>query len=77
MAKKIDILKHDLVPKHKILSDEEKAKLLKKLNISEFQLPSIKHNDPVIKAIGAKKGNVIQIKRNYKTTKSTFYRRVI
>ncbi len=71
------ILKHELVPEHIILSDEEKEELLKKLNISEKQLPKILHKDPVVKAIGAKPGQVIKIIREHPLTGKTIYYRLV
>jgi len=60
---KIDIFKNVLVPKHEILSEEEKTNLLEKLNISKEQLPKILSNDPAVKAIGAKSGDIVKIVR--------------
>ena len=54
---KIDIQDHMLVPKHEIMTEEE---------ISE-DLPKIKSNDPVVKAIGAEPGNVLRITRESQT----------
>ena len=54
---KKDILKHELVPEHVILSEpKEIKKVLKELNIRKDQLPKINSDDPVIKAIGANVG---------------------
>lgn len=76
--KNIDLLKHILVPEHKILSAEEKQELLLKYNISEIQLPSIKKNDVIVKQIEAKQGDIIKIIRTDKTELNTpYYRRVI
>jgi DNA-directed RNA polymerase subunit H len=60
---KFNILAHELVPAHKILSDKEAKKVLKAYNIEPDQLPKILDNDPVIKAIGAKPGQIIKIIR--------------
>ena len=75
---KFDILKHVLVPQHEILKEEEVEKLLKAYNISKENLPRILVDDPVVKAIGAKEGDVIKITRNSPTAgKSVVYRLVI
>ncbi len=74
---KIDILKHELVPEHIILSEEEKEELLKRYNISLHQLPKILVNDPVVKAIGAKEGDVIKIIRKSPVAGKTVYYRVV
>ena len=66
------------MPKHEILSEEEKKELLEKLNIQEKQLPKILDSDPVVKKINAKAGDVIKITRNSPTAgKSIYYRLVI
>lgn len=71
-----NITKHILVPKHRILSKNEIEKLLKTYNISLQQLPLIKEKDPVIEAIGAKEGDIIEIKRDGPTKSFYFFRRV-
>lgn len=75
--KKKSILDHVLVPKHEILSPEEKEAILKKYGIKEKQLPKIFSNDPVIKEIGAKPGDVIKITREFMGRKSVYYRIVV
>ncbi len=64
---KKDILKHELVPDHVILSKSEATKTLKKMDIHPEQLPRIKSDDPVSKAIGAKEGDVLEITRKSST----------
>ncbi len=58
---KIDILQHNLVPEHVILSDEEAEQVLTENDFDEDQIPKILPNDPVVKAIGAKEGDLIKI----------------
>ena len=55
----IDIFQSSLVPKHEILGGEEKAEMLKRLNVSLKQLPRIKDDDAVVKILQAKHGDVI------------------
>jgi DNA-directed RNA polymerase subunit H len=75
---KLDILKHVLVPQHEVLKEEEVEKLLRAYNISKENLPRIIVDDPVVKAIGAKEGDVIKIIRNSPTAgKSVVYRLVV
>jgi len=57
------ILKNRYTPKHEILSPEEKEKILKELGVKEEEMPKILSTDPVVKAIGAKKGDLIRITR--------------
>ncbi|HIQ50129.1 MAG TPA: DNA-directed RNA polymerase subunit H [Nanoarchaeota archaeon] len=74
---KFNILKHKLVPEHVVLSEEEKRKLLEKYNISEKQLPKILAKDPVVKAIGAKPGDVIKIIRKSPVAGKVIYYRLV
>ncbi|MFH1631139.1 MAG: DNA-directed RNA polymerase subunit H [Candidatus Aenigmatarchaeota archaeon] len=77
MIEEIDIFQSNLVPKHEILDDDEKNKLLEKLGITSKQLPKIKSSDPAVKAIEAKKGDVIKIIRNSPTASNYLYYRVV
>jgi len=75
---KKDILKHKLVPDHTILSKTEAKKILKELDIHQEQLPKIKVDDPVAKAIGAKPGDILEITRKSQTAgKFVTYRLVL
>jgi DNA-directed RNA polymerase subunit H len=75
---KLDILKHNLVPTHEILEEDELELLLKTYNITKGQLPKILVNDPVAKKIKAKVGDVVKITRDSKTAgKSVVYRVVV
>ncbi len=73
----VDILKHSLVPKHTVLSNDEKETLLSDLNISEFQLPSIHLKDAVVLLLGAKVDDVIKIERDGVLGDTISFRRVI
>ena len=72
-----NILEHRLVPKHEILSEKEKEELLKKYRIELKHLPRILSTDPVVKAIGAKPGDVLRIIRKSPTAGKTVYYRVV
>jgi DNA-directed RNA polymerase subunit H len=65
---KVDILEHEIVPKHKILTKEETDELLKKYSIKLLNLPRIFSDDPVVEMIGARYGDVIRIIRKSETT---------
>ncbi len=66
-AREVNILEHELVPQHVLLSKEEAARLLKRMGISKRQLPWIFSSDPVAKAIGAKPGDVVMVVRRSPT----------
>lgn len=61
------ILNHELVPSHAILSKSEVKKLFKDSDFRIEQLPKIKDDDPVVKAIEAKKGDILEITRDSPT----------
>ena len=77
LAKKIDILKHVLIPKHKILTKKEALAILEQFNVSLVQLPRVKLKDPVVKALGAKVNDIVEIKREGPSGEYLYYRRVI
>jgi len=77
MTKKFDVTRHVLVPKHEIMSKEEVKALLKRYGIRKEDLPWIRLTDPVVKAIGAKRGDVIRIIRESPTAGKTVYYRVV
>ena len=77
MEKKINILKHTLVPKHKIMNEKEVEELLKKYGVTKDKLPKILASDPVVKAIGAKIGDVIEITRKSPIAGEAKYYRVV
>lgn len=62
-----DIFEHVLVPKHEILTPEEREKVLAQYRVKPYQLPQIKASDPAVKAIGAKPGDIIRIIRKSPT----------
>ena len=61
------ILEHELVPKHEVVSLEEGVEVLRRYGIRPEQLPWIKASDPVIRAIGARPGDIIKIVRRSPT----------
>ena len=73
-----DIMNHDLVPLHVVISDDEKKELFSKYNITPDQLPKILDTDPVSISIGAKPGQILKIIRKSHTAKEAVaYRFVI
>jgi len=73
----IDITKHYLVPKHIILSEEEKKEILGKYKISLLDLPKIKISDPSLKNLNAKQGDIVKIIRNNPWIGEEVYYRVV
>lgn len=72
--KTIEKLEHSLVPKHTILSEQEKQEVMKKYKIkTPSQFPRISKSDPIVELIGAKPGNLLKIDRK----NSVYYRMVV
>lgn len=78
--RKINVMEHELVPEHHLISEEEEKELLKSLGTEKDSLPKIKRNDPVIKVLEKiygpiKPGRIIKIIRKSPTAgKSIAYR---
>jgi len=62
-----DIFEHKLVPKHEILTDNEREQILVQYRVHPYQLPQIKASDPAVKAIGAKPGDMLRTIRKSPT----------
>ena len=77
MKREIDISKHELVPKHSIVSEKGKREILKKYGVSLRQLPRILSSDPMVIKLGAKPGDIIRIERKSPTAGKTIYYRVV
>lgn len=73
----LNLFESGLVPKHDVLNAEEKAELLKKLNIKLKQLPRIKRDDAIIKLIGGRRGDVVKVARKSPVAGEYFYYRVV
>ncbi|KAG7958829.1 hypothetical protein I3843_10G038400 [Carya illinoinensis] len=57
----VNITKHVLKPKHRILTDLEKQRLLEKYNIEEKQLPRMLRKDAIARYYGLEKGQVVKV----------------
>ncbi len=72
-----DIFLSDLVPKHELFSDDEKKRFLNDFNLGDRQMPKIRQTDPVVKRLGAKKGDVVRISRRSATAGEYYYYRIV
>jgi DNA-directed RNA polymerase subunit H len=75
--KEFNVFMHELVPEHRILSEEEKEELLRKYRIRLSQLPQILASDPAAVELEAKPGDVIEIKRKSPTAGVYYYYRLV
>ncbi len=76
--KKFDPLKHELVPKHTLLSDKEKEELFTRYKINSIvDLPRISKTDAAIKHLNAKQGDIIKIVRRSRSAGEAVYYRGI
>lgn len=71
-----NILNHQLVPPHKVLTSEESINIKKKYFIkNDTELPNIDRFSPVSQAIGIRPGEICEITRNSNTSiENKFYR---
>ena len=71
-----NILKHTLVPKHTLLTHDEKEQFMKKYNVMDkSQIPDMSFFGPVSIVLGIRPDDVVKIERNSRTAiQSEFYR---
>jgi DNA-directed RNA polymerase subunit H len=55
-----NVLTHDLVPEHRLLTEEETDAILKQLKVTRDQLPKIRTNDPAVKVLESNSGKPIE-----------------
>ncbi len=72
-----NILKHVLVPEHRVMEDSEVINIMNRYNITDKSLfPDISRFDPVSRAIGLRPGQICDIIRPSKTSIQTNYYRI-
>jgi DNA-directed RNA polymerase I, II, and III subunit RPABC1 len=72
----VNILEHDLVPKHEVVKDDSKKEFLKKYRLDD--LPHILNTDPVVRFLGLKENDLVKITRpDFVAGLYTTYRRVV
>ncbi|GBG24507.1 DNA-directed RNA polymerases I, II, and III subunit RPABC1 [Hondaea fermentalgiana] len=74
---KFDLMTHEMVPHHTVLSDAEKVALLQRYKIKAEQLPRMRHNDAVSRYFGLRKGQVVRIVRKSDTAGSYVTYRIV
>lgn len=79
----VNVMLHDLVPEHTLLSGKEAEELLKKLKVSADQLPKIRKDDPVLQILEMvegpiEEGRIVKITRKSESAgMSVVYRMVV
>ncbi|KAL9234603.1 hypothetical protein vseg_009457 [Gypsophila vaccaria] len=63
----VNVLDHMFVPKHQVLTDEEKKELLDKYRVKDTQLPRMLTTDPVTRYFGLQRGKIVKIIRPSET----------
>jgi DNA-directed RNA polymerase subunit H len=71
------VIEHNLVPKHELLSPEEAQAILDKYHVTREQMPKILLDDPAIKDMQAKTGDIIKITRHSRHVGPSLYYRVV
>lgn len=62
-----EVVQHELVPDHEVLSEAEAHSVLQQYDIEPEQLPKIFASDPAARAARARPGDVIRVVRDSPT----------
>ncbi|MBU0899091.1 MAG: DNA-directed RNA polymerase subunit H [Nanoarchaeota archaeon] len=73
----IDVIKHEMIPEHQVMTREEQNSFLEKLNITKEQLPKISDSDAVLNELKCKAGDIIRVKRKSLVSGEAIYYRVV
>ena len=74
MINKIDF---NYVPRHEILSEDERKEFIKSYQITRDKLPKLELYEPMVRYYNMKIGDVVRIHRNSPTTGKAIYYRVV
>jgi DNA-directed RNA polymerase subunit H len=78
-----NVLEHDLVPSHFLLSEKEVEEVMKKYKVGKDQLPKIRHADPCVRALedalskDIEEGSVLRIVRKSQISGTSISYRVV
>lgn len=64
---RFNVLNHEIVPHHEVVTDDELNTVLERYDIVKEQLPRIKNTDPAVKVVGAEVGQVVKVVRKSPT----------
>ena len=67
MSIRINVLDHVMVPDHQVMNEEEVQALLARYSITFDQLPKVFQDDPGVRQVNGKVGDVIRIVRQSQT----------
>lgn len=62
-----DVFEHAYVPRHEILTEEEKKEVNEKFHAEPFQFPWIRNTDPISIILGARPGDVLRVTHKSET----------
>lgn len=72
-----NVTKHKIVPKHVMMTSDQKKEFLKKFRVNEVNLPLIPSFDPVVRYYNAKPGTLFEITRPSNTSVFSLYYRIV
>jgi DNA-directed RNA polymerase I, II, and III subunit RPABC1 len=72
-----NITKHELVPKHILLSMKDKQEVMKKYKVTDKQIPYVLKTDPISRYFNAKPGMLFKIIRSSNITYQSIYYRIV